>query len=140
MNKLTLLTEFLKDYQHRPFETGVNDCALFVADWFRVLTGNDLAKSFRGKYSTDLGSARLIRKLGYQNLTDFIETTADNNAHRLQEPALAQRGDIVWFKSRNIHLCGIVVSGGVAAISQHGLVVLPITGIVTAWRVTGSKY
>lgn len=135
MNKLTLLTEFLKDYQHRPFETGVNDCALFVADWAKVLTGHDFAEHFRGLYQSDFGSTRLIKKRGYKDLADLMTSTLNEHATLRENPMLAQRGDIAWVKGRTEHICGVVVSGGVAVLSSNGITTLSILQVEKAWDI-----
>lgn len=43
---------------------GVQDCWLFAADWVWTRTGWDPAADLRGRYSTELGAARLIARAG----------------------------------------------------------------------------
>lgn len=63
-----VLTAWLEVQAGIAFEWGVSDCTLFPADWLR-LWGPDPAKSWRGRYGSALGAARLIRQAGgYQSL------------------------------------------------------------------------
>ncbi len=133
--KTELLTEFLKPYQSQAFETGVNDCALFISDWTKTLTGLDLAVRFRGKYNSDLGSARLIKKLGYAGLEDLVCSELDRIGKRRQKPMLAQRGDIVWVHGAKERLCGIVGATGILVLGIDGLITLPISNALIAWEV-----
>lgn len=133
MKKLQQLTEFLTRYQDRPFETGVNDCALFISDWVLELTGKDFSEPFRGQYTSDLGSARLIKKLGFTDLSDLVSSTLDEHASRRSAPLLAQRGDVAWVKNRDEYLCGIVVGDGVVVLGENGLITLSILQVEKAW-------
>ncbi len=133
--KAELLAEFLKPYRSQEFETGVNDCALFISDWAKALTGLDLAVRFRGKYNSDLGSARLIKKLGYAGLEDLVCSEFDRIGKRRQKPMLAQRGDIVWVNGAKERLCGIVGATGILVLGIDGLITLPISKAAIAWEV-----
>ncbi|SHO58804.1 DUF6950 family protein [Vibrio quintilis] len=132
---IDLFHDFLDPYLDRPFQTGVNDCALFVADWVKQLTGDDFAAPFRGHYQTDLGSARLIKKQGYRDLADLVISTLDSHCQRREFPALAQRGDVAWLDNQGRMLCGIVAACGVIAIGTDGLISLPISAVKIAWQV-----
>ncbi|MCE7638393.1 hypothetical protein LZT07_13795 [Vibrio fluvialis] len=135
MSKLELLNAFIKNYQDRTFETGVNDCALFASDWAKTLTGLDLATRFRGKYRSDLGSARLIKKLGYRGLEDLVCSELDRIGHRLENPLQAERGDIAWVQGPTEKVCGIVGGTGVFVLGLNGLVSLPVTKVLRAWSI-----
>lgn len=135
MNKIEKLNVFLAQYANKGFVTGVNDCALFVSDWALALTGEDLAAPFRGRYKTDLGSARLIKKLGYKGLEDLVYREFDRIAKRRKSPLMAQRGDVAWVIGPQERVCGIVGAGGVLVLGVTGLVSLPLSSIVCAWGV-----
>ncbi|MCU8207697.1 hypothetical protein M2H05_15010 [Vibrio vulnificus] len=137
MNKIEKLNEFLADYTGKGFATGVNDCALFVSNWALVVTGEDLAVPFRGRYKTDLGSARLIKKLGYKNLEDLVHREFDRVGKRRKSPLMAQRGDVAWVVGSQERVCGIVGAGGVLVLGVSGLVSLPLSSIVCAWEIEG---
>lgn len=135
MNKFELLTDFLNEHRDKPFETGQNDCALFISDWFRLLTGIDFSCEFRGCYSSDAGSAKLIAEKGYGDLFGLVSTVLDEHGVRLETPKLAQRGDIAWCKRGDVTLCGIVGGDGIYALSTDGLVCVPLRFASVAWRV-----
>ncbi|MBN8112654.1 DUF6950 family protein [Vibrio vulnificus] len=137
MNKIEKLNAFLAQHANKGFATGVNDCALFVSDWALVLTGEDLAAPFRGRYKTDLGSARLIKKLGYKGLEDLVHREFDRIAKRRKSPLMAQRGDVAWVIGSKERVCGVVGAGGVLVLGVAGLVSLPLSSIVCAWEIEG---
>ncbi|MGF1775907.1 DUF6950 family protein [Vibrio nomapromontoriensis] len=130
------LHEFLNRYQCTRFKTGENDCALFVAAWVRLLTGKDLAKRFQGHYCNDIGSHRLIRKLGFNDLEDMVHVLGDAVGVRRSTPLLAQRGDVAWLKGSHEHICGIVCANGVAVLGPEGLIIVPLSTIETAWQIS----
>jgi hypothetical protein len=49
----------------RPFEWGVNDCALFAADAILAMTGTDPARDWRGRYASAREARALMRARGY---------------------------------------------------------------------------
>lgn len=59
----TQLAGFVTSRESAPFVWGANDCALFVCDGIKAMTGHDPAADVRG-YSTEQGAARVIRRLG----------------------------------------------------------------------------
>ena len=69
---LARLPEILERYRNAPFEWGECDCCLFAADVVRDLTGVDYAAEFRGRYSTKIGAARLIKPHG--DLEGFVSS------------------------------------------------------------------
>src|SRR5687768_18469658 len=99
-----LLIEFLAD--EKPFEWGSRDCSLFAADAVLCITGADPAKSLRGKYKTEKGAARILKRRG------GLEKVAANLAadNRMEEipPLLAQRGDVVLIDSPLGDALGII--------------------------------
>ncbi|MCG9624646.1 hypothetical protein L1D34_07305 [Vibrio mediterranei] len=129
------LHNFLATYRDTSFETGVNDCALFVAAWIKLCTGQDLAAHFHGRYCNDAGSHRLIRKQGFKHLKEMVHSLGDDIGERLDNPLLAQRGDVVWLNDTRHCLCGIVCSSGIAVLSDSGLSILPLHTAITAWRI-----
>lgn len=57
------LTLFLDKAARRPFEWGVSDCVLEVADWLDQSCSLDVASEWRGRYS-DEASARALMPRG----------------------------------------------------------------------------
>lgn len=56
--------EFSAESVQRPWEWGVQDCTIWVADWCVVRWGVDPAAAFRGAYATESEAVRLIRNAG----------------------------------------------------------------------------
>jgi hypothetical protein len=75
---------------HEPHSWGDNDCALFAADVIEAMTGVDIAKDFRGKYTTEIGAARMLKKAGFSSLSEL-----GNSMLESVPPSFARRGDIV---------------------------------------------
>lgn len=107
------------DRQRRePFAWGKHDCAIgFAAAIVEALTGKDLARGYRGKYTSPRGALRLLRDAGAETLGDFA-------AMKLPEihPAFANVGDL-----------GVIAADGpigeaFAMIDASGLIVMTEDG------------
>jgi hypothetical protein len=112
----------------QPFVWGQRDCATWVADWRHAVTGQDAARAWRGRYKTERGALRAIRRAGFSDMADWVDSIAGG---RLPSPLLAQRGDVAMVQGA----LGIVVGSRVAALSPQGVVMLPLSDAVAAWRV-----
>lgn len=132
------LNRFLIDHERDQFAYGAFDCCLFAADAIQVMTGVDIATEFRGKYKTELGALKAIRKItGGTSVEDAITYCAAQ--HGLTEwryPLQAQRGDLVAIENGESIIAGIVHLNGkhVISIGESGLIRLPLTAIKRAWR------
>lgn len=58
------LTAFLKSKSGVPFQWGVADCCLFVADWVHEVNGTDPAADLRGTYATKTRAYRVMTQQG----------------------------------------------------------------------------
>lgn len=58
------IIEFMQRYTDRPFAWGVDDCSLFIADWWRENHGVDPACELRGTYSTEIEKTRIVENSG----------------------------------------------------------------------------
>jgi hypothetical protein len=58
------LGEFMEVAGRTPFAWGRHDCLLHPADWCRVAAGVDPAADFRGRYKTELGARRILKREG----------------------------------------------------------------------------
>ena len=87
------LASALSSARTTPFALGYRDCATWVFELRRMLTGDeDVAALWRGRYSTATGAALLMRRLGWSSLE---EMGRDLLGEPLTTPLLAQRGDIL---------------------------------------------
>lgn len=90
-----------------PYKPGTNDCCLFAADALQALWGVDVASHLRGHYSTEEeGRAVLALEGGVQALAEAVLGMA------MENPAMAQRGDIVLADVEGQQMLGVVVGGG----------------------------
>jgi len=131
------LAAYLEPLRLRPFEWGDHDCCLFCAGAVEAMTGVDVMGEFRGRYSTALGSARALKKIGAGTLEDTLGT----KFARVAFP-LAHRGDLVM-SSGLLGICfgsyliavGAEVAAGVT--TREGLIRIERARWVDpiAWRV-----
>lgn len=102
---VTRLNELIAEWEARPFAFGESDCALWVAAWVEVATGEDFGAPFRGRYSTAEGAARALREHGAGTLEATI-TAALGDPVPL---AMLGRGDVVMSHER---AAGVVMPRG----------------------------
>lgn len=108
-----------------PDALGQVPCARFAAGAVEAQTGVDHYAPFRGKYKTETGSAKALRRIGAGSL----EKTFDRYLEARQGPAFAQRGDIVW----NGKAVGVCV-GDEAVFVGNGIIgTMPRVSWVKAW-------
>lgn len=118
-------------YENKEFEWGVADCCMFVADAVKAMADIDMAADVRGKYKTELGSKRVLARLGGLDghLDKFLTRTDLNHV---------QRGDVVMVQTDNGPTLGMYWSGGNIWMQAAGGVQLfmDIRNLVTnVWRV-----
>ena len=118
--------------RERPFGYGSHDCLLFAADGVLAMTDEDPVAALRGTYGSKLEAARLVKKMGG---LEAMATAAFG--HKLENPALARRGDVVlceWAAGLGLG----VVLGAVAAVpaAEGGLHFAPMPLWLAAWRVS----
>lgn len=120
-----LLADAVEAARGRPFAYGSHDCATWAFDVRTLLTGHD-AVTWRKRYRTEGGAARVMRRLGYKTLE---EGGRDLLGEPLPTPRLAQRGDIVLADA-----FGICTGAEAVYPGPLGLVSLPLTAARLAWR------
>ena len=114
--------------QHKPFAYGTHDCATWAFDVRRHLTGIDTASTWRGKYATEQGAGKWLRKLGCQTVRDLANKYLGTP---LSHVRLAQRGDIVLADDA----LGVCLGRKVALVGDDGLVQVSLRNCRAAWRV-----
>ena len=126
-----LLAAAIDTARAKPFVWGVHDCPTFAFETRMILTGGaDVAALWRGRYTTALGGARVMRRLGWASLEEMGRSL-------LGEPRLsvllAARGDIVLADSG----LGFGICTGRAAVGmvQEGLITVPLTSCRLAWQI-----
>lgn len=122
------VVSFIDSRRPAPFEWGVNDCALFPADAWQVMTGVDLAARFRGRYKSERGALRLMRKAG--GMREFVL-----RAGLIEKPkGFSQRYDVVLVKTGDWDTLGLNAGNGYwCAPGPDGLVFRPLGEIEAAF-------
>lgn len=111
------------------------------------MTGVDIAKSFRGQYSSQATAMQAIKTIaGGASVEDAISWCAaqaqlvewTRASDKTPVPLFAKRGDLVAVRNGDGEIIGGIVdlSGAkVAAMGVNGIVRLPITNAVRAWHI-----
>lgn len=131
MKNLSALFAHIEQHQSTPFTWGEFDCCLFAADAVELMTGNDFAVDFRGKYNTKLGAARALKRYGQG---DIISTVTA----KLGEPKpvmLVKRGDVVLVDNNGDPALGICLGNCVSVVTAVGLCSLELSHIKKVWEV-----
>ena len=113
-----------------PFQWGVHDCATWAFDVRQALTGIDAADAWRGKYRTEKGAARMLRRLRCKTVEDLAVSILGDP---LSTTLFAQRGDIVLGGPEQA--LGVCVGSDALFLQPSGLVALPIRNCMKSWRV-----
>lgn len=126
-----LLAAAIETARARPFVWGIHDCPTFAFETAMILTGvEDTAALWRGRYTTALGGARVMRRLGWASLEDMGRAL-------LGEPRptvlLAQRGDIVLADTGLGY--GICTGASAVGMAPEGLKTVPLTSCRLAWAI-----
>ncbi len=128
------LAAWLAAVEQRPYQWGSHDCALFGCGALEALTGGDYGQPWRGKYRSEAGAAKMLRRAGFDD-HDAAFTAALGQP---VPPLRLRRGDIIsdgerigllWWAGAPIAL--FVGRDG----EREGLVTFPATVIVRGWRV-----
>lgn len=119
---------FIESRRKAAFSYGSNDCALFAADAWRVMTGIDFAADMRDQYSTEQGAFRLVKKLG--GMREIVLRTGLIEKAR----GFSQRYDAVLVPTGDWETLGINAGNGCwCAPGPDGLVFRPICEIESAF-------
>lgn len=126
------LSEFIREAARQRFSWRDRNCGLWGADWFRVRRGVDPAARLRAAAETELGAARLVRRLG--GLVAIIDDMARETGTLRAHPP--QRGDVVVARVARREVVAISLGGArVAALAPQGVYVGPADAVLAAWRV-----
>lgn len=130
------LSAYIASVRDAEFQWGVLDCGLFFAGAVLAMTGDDPGEPFRGKYTTDLGAAKALKRFGAGDLKSTLDSLFD------QKPVgRLQRGDGVW----NGEAVGVCMGDYALFVGRaetvegeqvaEGLVRIPRAEWVGGWRV-----
>lgn len=124
---------FIADKRDRPFVWGKQDCCLFAADWVRLVTKVDPAQALRGKYRTELGAKRALKRAGF----NAIEDIANDRLGQSLAPLQLTRGDIALVMNHvDEPTLGIVWGAIVWVMTPSGVSHLAVDQVIKGWRVS----
>lgn len=113
-----------------PGEWGTADCLLTCADVVDAVTGIDPAVDIRGRYKTEAGAVRLLRKRGYADVGEALAALFP-----VEAVLMAQRGDLGVVEREGRLTACFITTAGAAAKTEHGLSFFPQTDLMAAFRV-----
>lgn len=135
------LHDFLCAHAKDAFVWGVWDCCLFPANAIESFTGVDIAADFRGKYHDRENAFAAIGTVANGKTVADAAAYCASKAGMTEypKPLFASRGDLVVCKVASddgTEVAGIVgLHGQVLAVSEKGLLRLPISSVTRAWKV-----
>jgi hypothetical protein len=101
-------------------------CARFAAEAAHAITGVDYYAPYRGRYKTETGAAKVLRRIGGGDLPSTFDLHFEQ-----KPPAFAQRGDLVF----DGEVMGVCVGGTALFVHFDQLIEQPRTQWEKAWAV-----
>jgi hypothetical protein len=121
------LESLVQSRQAQPFAWGVSDCSLWAADVVMAITGRDPMAEYRGRYRTERGALRVMRR-------QRIEALVSEPLPQQISPRLAQPGDVGVIDGGKWPALVARVGGCWMAQGADGLVVIEPSRVHAAWR------
>jgi hypothetical protein len=128
------LNDILNDARTQPYELGVHDCFRVTCRVVEALTGEDRWPEFSGRYKNKREALKLIAEYGSSFISAFDWFFRGSNVSVKE----ARRGDIVAIRTEDgeHHLGTVTLDGTKAALlASEGLVYLPVSSCLCAWRI-----
>jgi hypothetical protein len=129
------LINFLVSQQNAHFIWGQNDCCLFACACVLAITGTDPMAQWRGKYTTELGAKRYLKKYGGGTILNAFNAVFGPIKPRLN----ANNGDLILIDTDQGDAVGIMQGCQVWAVGPAGLITLPISKAIGCWPIEGLK-
>lgn len=114
--------------RNRKFEWGRHDCGTFAAEVVKAITARSL--NLPKGYTTARGSALAMRRK--TGASDMAGATSYFLGEPLDSPLQAMRGDVVLHTTQALGVC---IGADALCLSENGLVAVPMTDCVKAWRI-----
>ncbi|WP_417257347.1 DUF6950 family protein [Celeribacter sp.] len=128
------LSAFLDETRRDGFAWGKHDCALGLAcGAVEAITGADLRKGWRGKYKTNKGALRALKKRGFDNVGDAFAAELPEYDNLL----MAGVGDIAVVQSDDefLEAMAVVDVSSLIILTSEGQGRIPRSRMVRAFKV-----
>ncbi|WP_416305220.1 DUF6950 family protein [Neptunicella sp. SCSIO 80796] len=125
------LNHYIRSNLTTPFAWGTFDCCLFTAAAVEAITGTHPIPQIVGRYRTELGAARALKKYGKGTIKATLNHLFGTPKPRLQ----VCRGDVVLVETSLGDTAGIVMGGQVWVATHEGLSTCPLTLVKLCWEV-----
>lgn len=133
------LNAIVERYGRMPFEWGVRDCAMFVAECVWAVTQKDPAAAWRRTYADAAGARRLLAAHGgFAGLVEAGLAAIGAPSERIH-PNFGQRGDVCLLADETggavAAALGICLGAEVAGKSPAGLERRPLASATIVWAI-----
>ncbi|TPL30171.1 hypothetical protein [Mesorhizobium sp. B2-4-7] len=126
------LARLVPEIATTPGVWGQSDCLLTAAAGVEAVTGVDIMEPWRGRYKSEAGAARLMRREGCRTVEDvFRDYFGLPEIGRL----MAQRGDVGVVEQAGVLCAGFMCDLGFLVRTEAGRLILPQTAVKTAFKV-----
>jgi hypothetical protein len=130
-----VLTTFMESRRTKKFSWGQHDCAMLAFDAVFAMTGKDPANDLRGTYNCARSATEIASKAG--GLGHILDARI---GRRLPISAVAS-GDILQISRghcvgslKSFGAVGVAFQGEVVCQGEDGLVTVPMSEAISAWR------
>ena len=125
------LDKQIKLWQNQQFAYGKSDCAIFVCDVLKAVTGVDYYEEFKGLYSTRVRALKIIAKEG--SLANLVTKTFKIEP---KPSRYAMRGDPVLYidKETKEECLGICIGHLIIAPKEEGLGTFDLLDALHTWN------
>lgn len=120
----------VSDNYNKKFEWGTHDCWLWSANLVLAITGEDIAKEYRGKYNSARTALEIIKTYG-----GISELCTKYVGKEPVSPLFASVGDLVLIEYLRQEAMAICDGRTVLTTGSDGLLSLPISTTIKAWRI-----
>lgn len=114
------LSAYITTLAARPFDYGRHDCALFAAGAVEALTGHNPALPWIGRYRTELGGRRLMRRAGFDG-----HVAGFRSLFPQIRPVDRLHGDLAVLEHGGREIMGVSGGGVIHVLREDGLGLVP---------------
>lgn len=117
-----------------PVVYGKSDCLMRLAETVMAMTGVDHGARFRGRYRTETGGYRVLKRAGFDGPIDYL-TSPQGCGFREIHPAEAGDGDIGAMQRDGRWAFGVIVVDKFYPATGAGMAILPRRRVERAFEV-----